>query len=93
MRILLAALFLIADLIGRERGEPHDRLEPAPALHPLQVIGEIGEHDRVVDDDAGEADDADERHQSWARELAPQDGLSPLTEAEQMKRGLADIDA
>lgn len=36
---ILAALFLLADLIGRERGEVHDRLEPAPAVAQPALLG------------------------------------------------------
>jgi multicomponent K+:H+ antiporter subunit D len=37
--IILAAFFLIADLIGRERGEAHDRLESAPAVAQPALLG------------------------------------------------------
>ncbi len=37
--VVLAALFLIADLIGRERGDLHDRLEPAPAVAQPALLG------------------------------------------------------
>lgn len=36
---ILAAFFLIADLIGRERGEAHDRLEPAPEVAQPVLLG------------------------------------------------------
>ena len=37
--VVLATLFLIADLIGRERGDLHDRLEPAPAVAHPALLG------------------------------------------------------
>ncbi len=36
---VLAAFFLLADLIGRERGEAHDRLEPAPEVAQPALLG------------------------------------------------------
>jgi multicomponent K+:H+ antiporter subunit D len=37
--VILAAFFLIADLIGRERGELHDRLDAAPEVAQPALLG------------------------------------------------------